>query len=90
MHPKVLGLKPKLTYNTHIHNISVYTHKPLQITKLPTATGWRKQKETFMPTYKVVMRLALEYVFSIWLPLTSSTSINKLKVMHNAALRTAT
>ena len=28
-HPKVLGLTldPKLTYNTHIHNISVQTHK---------------------------------------------------------------
>ena len=31
-HPKVLGLTldPKLTYNTHIHNISVQAHKPLQ------------------------------------------------------------
>ena len=32
-HPKVLGLTldPKLTYSTHIHNISVHAHKPLQI-----------------------------------------------------------
>ena len=30
-HPKVLGitLDPKLTYSTHIHNISVHAHKPL-------------------------------------------------------------
>ena len=35
MHPNVLGLTldPKLTYNTHIHNISVHAHKPLQIIK---------------------------------------------------------
>ena len=35
MHPKVLGLTldPKLTYSTHIHNISVQAHKPLQIIK---------------------------------------------------------
>ena len=36
------------------------------------------------------MRQALEYVSSIWSPLASSTSINKLQVMQNAALRTAT
>ena len=47
-HPKVLGLTldPKLTYSTHIHNISVQAHKPLQIIKALTATGWGKQKET--------------------------------------------
>ena len=56
-HPKVLGLTldPKLTYSTHIHNISVQAHKPLQIIKALTATGWGKQKETLMATYKAVM-----------------------------------
>ena len=43
-----------------------------------------------MATYKAVMRLALEYVPSIVSPLASSTSINKLQVMQNAALRTVT
>ena len=36
------------------------------------------------------MRPALEYASSIWLPLASSTSINKLKFMQNAVLRAAT
>ena len=56
-HAKVLGLTldPKLTYSTHIHNISVQAHKPLQIIKALTATGWGKQKETLMATYKAVM-----------------------------------
>ena len=91
-HPKVLGLNldPKLTYSTHIHNISVQTHKPLQMIKAPSATGCGKQKETLMATYKAVMRPALEYASSIWSPLASSTRINKLHVMQNAALRTAT
>ena len=91
-HPKVLGLTldPKLTYSTHIHNISVQAHKPLQIIKALTATGWGKQKETLMATYKAVMRPALEYASSVWSPNASSTSINKLQVMQNAALRTAT
>ena len=70
MHPKVLGLTldPKLTYSTHLHTISVHTHKPLQIIKTLTATGWDKQKETLMATYKAVMRPALEYASSIWSP----------------------
>ena len=57
--------------------------------KALTATGCDKQKETLLATYKAVMRLALEYAYSIWSPLASSR-INKLQVMQNAALRTAT
>ena len=91
-HPKVLYLTsdPKLTYSTHIHNIAVEAHKPLQMIKALTATGWGKQKEILMATYKAVMRPALEHASSIWSPLACSTSINKLHVMQNAALRTAT
>ena len=91
-HPKVLGLTldPNLTYSTHIHNISVHAQKPLQIIKALTATEWDKQKERLMTTYKAVMRPALECASSIWFYLASSTSINKLQVMQNAALRTAT
>ena len=91
-HTKVLGLTldPKLTYSTHIHNISVQAHKPLQIIKALTATGWGKQKETLKATYKAVMRPALEYASSVWSPISSSTSIDKLQVMQNAVLRTVT
>ena len=97
-HPKVLGLTldQKPTYSTHIHNISAphihnisaLAHNPLQVIK--ALTGWGKQKETLMATYKAVMRPALEYASSKWSPLSSSTSINKQQVMQNAALRTAT
>ena len=38
-----------------------------------------------MATYK-----ALQYAFSIWSPLSSSTSINKLQIMQHAALGTDT
>ena len=91
-HRKVLGLTldPRLTYSTHTHNNSLKAHKPLQMIKTLTATGWGKQKETLMATYKAVIRPALEYSSSKWSPLASSTSINKLQVMQNTALRTAT
>ena len=91
-HPKVLGLTfyPKLKYSIHIHNISVQAHKPLQMIKALTATGWGKPKEILKNTYKAVMRPALEHACPIWSHLASSTSINKLQVMQNAPLRTAT
>ena len=91
-HPKVLGLTldPKLTYSIHIHNIPVQAHKPLLIIKALTATGWGKQKETLMATYKAVRRPALEYASSVWSPIASSTGINNLQVMQNAAMKTAT
>ena len=43
-----------------------------------------------MTTYKAVTRPVLEYASSIWSPLASSNSINKLQVRQNAALMTAT
>ena len=53
IHTNVMGLilNPKLTYSTHIHNISVHAHMSLQIINALTSTGWRKQKETLMGTY---------------------------------------
>ena len=53
-------------HHTHIYNISVQAHTPLQIIKVLTATGWGKQNETLMATYKTVMRPDLEYASSIW------------------------
>ena len=83
LHPKVLGLTldPKLTCNAHIQNIATHAQKPLQVIKALTCTTWGKQKETLVATYKAVMRPTLEYALSIWSPMASPTSINKLQVM---------
>ena len=62
----------------------------LQVIKALTGTTWGKQKETLVATYKAVMRPTLEYASSIWSPMASPTSINKLQVMQNAALRACT
>ena len=47
LHLKVLSftLDQKLTYNTHIQNISLQAHTPLQKIKALTATRCGKQKE---------------------------------------------
>ena len=68
-----------LTLNPDIHITSVQAHTPIQMIKTLAVTGWCKQKETLMATYKAVMKPGLEYASSIWSPLVSLTSINKLR-----------
>ena len=75
-----LTLDPKLTYRTQIHNISVQAHTPLQMIKAVTATGWGKQKEKRMASYKAVMRLALESSSSI------CTQDTKIQHLHDETL----
>ena len=62
-HPKVRGLTldPKLTYSSHIHNISVQAHKPLQMKKHSQPQYGVNRRSTLMASYKAVMRPALEY-----------------------------
>ena len=73
-HPNVYGLTldPKLTYSTHIHNISVHAHKPQRIIKTLTAKGWGKQKETLIASFNAVMRPVLA-ASSIWWHLATTT-----------------
>ena len=86
-HPEVMGLTldPEHTYSTHIHNISVQAHKPLQMIKTLTETGWGKQKDTLMATYKAVM----EWPWSISLtygrllhPRPALTNCNSCRMQH--------
>ena len=51
-HPKVLGLTldPKLTYSTHIHNISVQAHNPLQMIKhSQQQEGVNRRRHSWLP-----------------------------------------
>ena len=79
-HPKVLGLTldPKLTYSTHIHNISLQAHKALQIIKTLTITAWGNRRRHSL-RHKAVRRPALEYTYSTWLLLTSSCALTNCK-----------
>ena len=56
------GLVETETHIQHTHSQHLSTSKrALQMIKVLTATGWGKQKETLMATYKAVMRPAREY-----------------------------
>ena len=90
----IKGYKAYTTYRNH-----TFRQRPFKPPSHPNTQAKKyiqpylqiiKQKETLMVTYKAVMRPALEHASSIWSSLASSTSINKLQVMQNTALRTAT
>ena len=49
---------------------------------------WGKRKETLLATYKAVIGPHHEYASTSWSP--KDTTIQKLQVMQNAELRTAT
>ena len=77
LHPQGFGSNFKS--KAHIQKIATHAQKPLQVIKALTGTTWGKQKETLVATYKAVMRPTLEYASSIWSPMASPTSINKLQ-----------
>ena len=89
--PTILGLTfdPKLNYSTHRDNtITKAKKKTLNLLKLLTTTHWGKSKETLITTYKTLLLPIIEYANTIWSPIISSTSLNKLQKIQNAALTT--
>src|SRR5579864_1485964 len=91
-HPKILGVTfdPKLTFNEHTNNIKTAASKSVNILKSLTATTWGKQKETLVATYSAITRSILEYASTVWSPIISNTSIQKLQTVQNTAIRVAT
>ena len=79
-HPKILGLTldPKLTYNIDL--AATKARKTINILKVLTSTKWGKHKETILATYKAITRPVLEY----------ASTIDKLQIVQNTALRIAT
>ena len=88
----ILGLTfdPKLKYSTHTYNTITKAKKTLNLLKLLTSTLWGKSKETLITIYKTLLLPIIEYANTIWSPIISSTSLNKLKKIQNAPLRSIT
>src|ERR1700730_4180582 len=91
-HPKILGVTfdPILTFNEHTNNIKTAASKSKNILKSLNATTWGKQKETLVATYSAITRPILEYASTVWSPIISNTSMQKLQTVQNTALRVAT
>ena len=82
-------LRPK-THIQHIHPQHLSTCTQTSTNHKSTHCNRMGYTEGDTHGYKAVMRPVLEYAYSVWSPIASSTSINNLQVMQNATLRTAT
>ena len=88
--PTIIGLTfdPKLKYSTYTDNTITKAKITLNLLKLLTSTPWGKSKKTLITTYKTLLLPIIEYTNTIWSPIMSSTSLNKLQKIQNATLRT--
>ena len=90
--PKILGVTfdPHFHFHKHVEAIEEKAKQRLSILKALTGTTWGQQKETIIATYKALIDSLFSYAAPVWYPNASRTSINKLQVIQNSALRVAT
>ena len=90
--PKILGV----TFDPHFHfhkqaeAIEKKAKQRLPLLKALTGTTWGQQKETLIGTYKALIDSLFSYAAPVWYPNASKTSINKLQIIQDSALRVAT
>jgi hypothetical protein len=68
--------------------IKTRTSRRLPILKALTGTSFGQCQETLLLTYKVLIRPVIDYGCPIWYLNASNTSVKKLQVVQNKALRT--
>ena len=91
-HPKILGVTfdPHFRFHKHVEAVVKKAKPRLNILKLLTGTDWGQQKETILVTFKSLVGSLFTYAAPIWFANTSYSSINRLQVIQNSALRIAT
>ena len=89
--PKILGVTwdTHLTFAAHARDITARSASSLRISKALAGTNWGFDKETLVHTYKAITRPVLNYGAPIWIPLAAPSTLAKLEVIQNAALRLA-
>ena len=90
--PKILGVTfdPHFHFHKHVEAIEEKAKQRLTLLKALTGTTWGQQKETLIATYKALIESLFSYAAPIWYPNASKTSIKKLQLIQNSALRVAT
>jgi hypothetical protein len=86
--PRYLGLiaDPLFTSNKHGDSTKIKASKAYQVMKASPGTSWGKNKETFLATYKMLVRPVLEYLAPIWFPNASASTIQKMQAVQNKCL----
>ena len=90
--PKILGvhLDTSLSFHIHCEQAASRVKKRNNILKALAGTTWGQQKETLLITYKAVGRSIANYAAPVWSTIASITSIDKIQIAQNEALRIAT
>ena len=81
---------PHFIFHKHVDEIVRKAKPRLNILKLLTGTDWGQQKETILITFKSLVGSLFTYAAPIWFPNISQSSLDKLQIVQNSALRIAT
>ena len=90
--PKILGVTfdAHFHFHQHVETIVARAKPRLNLLRLLCGTDWGQQKETILATYKSLIDSLFSYAAPVWFPNASTTSIRKLQLVQNSALRIAT
>ena len=90
--PKNLGvlLDTSFAFHHHCEYVANRVSKRNNILKALAGTSWGQQKETLLMTYKAVGRSIADYAAPVWSTNASNTSMEKIQVAQNEALRIST
>ena len=90
--PKILGvlLDTSFAFHHHCEYVANRVSKRNNILKALAGTSWGQQKETLLMTYKAVSRSIADYAAPVWSTNASNTSMEKIQVAQNEALRIST
>ena len=90
--PKILGvhLDTSLTFNVHCTQAATRVSNRNNVLKALAGNTWGQQKETILMTYKAIGRSVANYGAPVWSTNASITSIGKIQIAQNEALRIAT
>ena len=90
--PTILGvlLDTSFAFHHHCEYVANRVSKRNNILKALAGTSWGQQKETLLMTYKAVARSMADYEAPVWSTNASNTSMEKIQVAQNEALRIST
>lgn len=76
-----------MNFSKHSKVIVAKLQKRNNVLKALADSAWGKSKETILTTFKAIGKSIINYAAPIWTPQASKTSLDKIQVCQNAALR---
>ena len=76
-----------INFAAHVAALLVKGRSRFQIMQMLAGTSWGASKETLILPFKMLMKPLFTYCCPIWFPNCSTSSIKKLQVLQNSALR---